>query len=495
MGTDFYDRYLKSDTDFITNIKENFNGSEIDEILYLINNYKKILIFGDVQSGKTGRIEKIRNDVFANESFDVVIIFGGTNINLSNQTRDRMNKTRTHKSNHLFLDSTGVKGLDAMSLKDDGCIVELNVKKDAYDIDNVIKFMSSIRSETKVLVIDDESDYASLNIANQKNEGSKIYSALTRIVKFENTRLCMFTATPYANIINQKENELCPEIIYKLKNPKEYTGNNFFLDHVDKVYITEFEKDGQSKERNIDSLYESIKYFIFNNALYNLRNEKRYFELLINIDLRKEAMDFYYDKISPYLKGVLFNKLNNWNMNVFKEFWKRQMFDQEIDLNDDELLVSLYKEMKSIRRYFSEGVKNIIKLYDKDNTYISPERNTMKEPHIIVSGALASRGFTFNNLLTELMINEPKGKNSADTLCQRARWFGYRADYSEYIRVITSKKILQSFYDIKTINDWIEGKMIKNVLEVNAKVKDDLIAVGRDFECTALTGGKKNVKQ
>jgi hypothetical protein len=309
MGTNFYERYLDANADFASKIKGNFNGCEIDEILYLINNYKKILIFGDVQSGKTGRIEKIRNFVFAAETFDVVIIFGGTNVNLSNQTRDRMDKTRTNNSNHLFLNSTSVKGHDAMSLKDNGIIVELNVKKDAHDIDNVIKFMSSIRDETKVLVIDDESDYASLNIANQKESGSKIYSALTKLVQFENTKICMFTATPYANIINQKENELCPEVVYKLKNPKEYTGNKFFLDYADKVYITGFEKNKQSQEENFDSLHESIKYFIFDSALYNLKNESRYFELLINIDLRTNEMDIYYEQVTSFLKGVLFDKL------------------------------------------------------------------------------------------------------------------------------------------------------------------------------------------
>jgi hypothetical protein len=43
------------------------------------------------------------------------------------------------------------------------------------------------------------------------------------------------------------------------------------------------------------------------------------------------------------------------------------------------------------------------------------------ESIILIGGVLISRGFTFENLLTEIMLNSPEIEASADTLLQRAR--------------------------------------------------------------------------
>jgi hypothetical protein len=56
--------------------------------------------------------------------------------------------------------------------------------------------------------------------------------------------------------------------------------------------------------------------------------------------------------------------------------------------------------------------------------------------------------------LTELILNASSEKNSIDTLLQRARWFGYRLDHTQYryMTVYLNKEIYQS---LKESNDAI----------------------------------------
>jgi hypothetical protein len=73
---------------------------------------------------------------------------------------------------------------------------------------------------------------------------------------------------------------------------------------------------------------------------------------------------------------------------------------------------------------------------------------------IIIGGHLVSRGYTFEKLYTTVMFNEPKEKNAADTLLQRARWFGYRNEIINDLSVYISEKTLHSFeecLDLQTL--------------------------------------------
>jgi hypothetical protein len=76
------------------------------------------------------------------------------------------------------------------------------------------------------LLIDDESDYASVNKSRIEKEQSAIAELIERI--YTKSKTCIFfqvTATPFANILsNIKYND-----IQLLTPSDEYTGSKFFL--------------------------------------------------------------------------------------------------------------------------------------------------------------------------------------------------------------------------------------------------------------------------
>ena len=57
--------------------------------------------------------------------------------------------------------------------------------------------------------------------------------------------------------------------------------------------------------------------------------------------------------------------------------------------------------------------------------------------HILVGGEVLNRGVTVEGL-TVTYMPRGRGTGQADTIQQRARWFGYKADYLGYCRVYLS---------------------------------------------------------
>jgi hypothetical protein len=76
------------------------------------------------------------------------------------------------------------------------------------------------------LLIDDESDYASVNNSRLEDEHSVIAEIIEKI--YEKSKICIFfqvTATPFANILSSAKYD----DIQMLMPSIEYTGSKFFL--------------------------------------------------------------------------------------------------------------------------------------------------------------------------------------------------------------------------------------------------------------------------
>jgi hypothetical protein len=64
--------------------------------------------------------------------------------------------------------------------------------------------------------------------------------------------------------------------------------------------------------------------------------------------------------------------------------------------------------------------------------------------HIVVGGEVLNRGVTVEGL-TVTYMSRGRGTGQADTIQQRARWFGYKADYLGYCRVYLSAQMAQLY--------------------------------------------------
>lgn len=69
--------------------------------------------------------------------------------------------------------------------------------------------------------------------------------------------------------------------------------------------------------------------------------------------------------------------------------------------------------------------------------------------NIYIGGAMLGRGLTLKGLTITYIIRTAKGVSAADTVQQRARWFGYKTKYLDLCRVFAVEKIIKEFQAIR----------------------------------------------
>ena len=189
----------------------------------------KGLVVGNVQSGKTANMAALMA-MAADYGWNMFIVLSGTIDNLRRQTQARFNDD--------FSENEGALKWESIDRPEIGIALDLqklDFKKNRYftvclknsvRLKRLIKWLHSDPNQTKnmrIIVIDDEADQAGVNTAIiDDNEKKEIYRLITNLVnqrndddtlpqeKFGAMNYIGYTATPYANILNDPR----PESLY-----------------------------------------------------------------------------------------------------------------------------------------------------------------------------------------------------------------------------------------------------------------------------------------
>ena len=234
------------------------------------------MVVGHVQSGKTANYSAlICKAADAGYKF-IVVIAGGIN-NLRNQTQERLDESfigsydgiqvgvgklsgnkRTHKPISLttrfqdFNKRDADKNSQGVNFDNSTSPVVLVIKKNTSTLKNVIQWLSKVYNNQKIsnhamLLIDDESDYASINTKKPEDDPTIINARIRELLSlFEKSVYVAYTATPYANIFidhkvdDERGKDLFPkDFIYALEAPDNYFGaRKIFLDTNFKHIVT-----------------------------------------------------------------------------------------------------------------------------------------------------------------------------------------------------------------------------------------------------------------
>ena len=265
------------------------------------------MVVGHVQSGKTANYSAlICKAADAGYKF-IVVIAGGIN-NLRNQTQIRLNEsfigqdkgiqvgagignTRKEKlpyslttSDADFNKHDADKNSQGLNFDNISVPILIVIKKNTNTLTNVITWLENqYRNQIAkhaMLLIDDESDYASINTKDEEDP-STINRKIRKLLSlFHKRAYVAYTATPYANIFidhqaGQKDvgRDLFPkDFIYALDAPSNYFGaRKVFLENNEKyiIQISDYLDDIPPKHKKEfelpsipDSLYEAIRLFI-----------------------------------------------------------------------------------------------------------------------------------------------------------------------------------------------------------------------------------------
>lgn len=474
----------------------------------------KGMVVGAVQSGKTANMGALISQC-ADNGWNFFIILGGMLENLRMQTEKRL--INDFSGNGMFnwvpLSSITNRNADPgqelsnldLSEKSSSkyiCVV-LKQKDRLNNLINWIKRDSANAKNMKVLIIDDESDQASINTKKiESGEQTIINKLINNLVNgIDGNQMCgamnyiCYTATPYANFLNDSsEDGLYPNnFITTLTPPKSYFGPQEIFGVADNDSM-----NGLSIIRNINfddekiindiingktdeipnNLKSAICWFLCSVSAFRFKKIKKPFSMLVNISYKTDYHSYVSNAINNWLsktdinqiidncKYVWETEINSFSYKTFRiEYPDYEMIDNIEDYPDfKEIEPYLIKLVEQRVNYihlnedysfkYSNGIHLCIDNYknnriNEENEYkriIYPEKKDlemMEAPaFIIVGGNTLSRGLTLEGLVSTYFFR--KGRQ-ADSLMQMGRWFGYRFGYELYPRIWMDEVTFEQF--------------------------------------------------
>lgn len=489
----------------------------------------KGLVTGSVQSGKTANMEGLVS-MAADYDWNFFIVLSGTIDNLRKQTRDRFIKDLKCCEGILWriLDFTGEdKSFAAEELKLNPLLGSKNFAqryvtvclKNKIRLEALIKWLyddPKRTSKLRIVVIDDEADQASINTAEitpeEEQERCVINQLIVNLVngkrsdgstpdvKFQAMNYISYTATPYANVLNESGVEsLYPkDFICTLPEAKEYFGAKviFGNDEQSCPGMGIVREISDSEEKMLKKIHKgvqhqlpgemknSIAWFICASAVLRIRGYKKSISMLVHTSAIQKEHFVIYDLIKQWI-GNTNEVLAQCEMIYQIEKDKVTIDDLKQANPDYGLLNSVTEEMPSFEEIMPElklllaNISNIMLNEDNqmnytkgihlcvdncsanreadEGTYLrivypTDEQVLMMEKapvFIVIGGNTLSRGLTIDGLVCTYFS---RNSNQADTLMQMARWFGYKKGYELLQRIWMTELVQQKFEALAKID-------------------------------------------
>lgn len=420
------------------------------------------LALGYVQSGKTTQMIALTAAAYDAGYRIVVALLGSTNLLLEQNERRFLDTLKVNSRNDFrWISVRNPKGRSdrgkiAENLEK-GRVIFIPVLKHTKRITNLAELLGELSIEDfPVLILDDEADQHSLNPKVNDDEEGKVYESIGKLRSSCPKHLYVqFTATPYAQLLLEPDDQLSPDFVEFLHPGQGYIGGReFFIDYADTVLRVIPALDEQPARGNVFELPRSLvtatANFIAGAAL-----------LLVNDPTAKcISMLVHSTHRNPVQESYLFllkRLLTKWKEVSIQDIPDEIVSERKTlvqagakDIEDSEFETKVKYVLNEVILWLLNSVSDVKKV------------NWNEGPiHILVGGNKLDRGFTVEGL-TVTYMNRPHS-DQIDTLEQRARAFGYRGDLLPYCQFFATKRsirilrgIVHTEYDLRSrLADWI----------------------------------------
>ena len=497
----------------------------------------KGLVIGNVQSGKTANMAALMA-MAADKGWNLFIVLSGTIENLRIQTQDRLLKDLTAATNVTWIPIDNVD--NAISSPYHLNMLHLDTHqnkrylmvclKNSTRLKNLLTWLQGDlknRSKLRILFIDDEADQAGVNAVSKikpsKNDPNEIErTAINKNIvalltnknsdfqtvktKFQALNYVAYTATPYANILNEQPG---PESIY----PEDFvaslgSSNLYFgpqqifglesssydgLNIVNNVTDVDFEMINKVHSRESlavpKSFEDSLLWFYCCLAIRRFRGSHKPVTMLIHTHSAQKCHDAIADLIQHWFKqfdGISFiqacekvycEQTANFTLDDLKDGYPNygrinDVQDYPLFKDISNILLSVFNE--KLNRImisdagdpkFSKGVHLCIDNCSYNYTGMDNEHIRLLYPKkeldfapgfIVIGGATLSRGLTLEGLVSTYFLRTVK---MADALMQMGRWFGYRVGYELLPRIWMREECKEKFKFLSEMDFELRQKM------------------------------------
>ena len=449
------------------------------------------MVVGHVQSGKTANYASLVCKA-ADAGYKFIVVIAGDKNNLRKQTQERLNDhfvgwngekqvgvgIGRDKRDKRPVSLTGLerdfnkRDADRASQVSnfDNVIVPilLVIKKNTRTLTNVTSWLRNQYknriSDHAMLLIDDESDYASINTRDE-NSPTRINEKIRELLSlFEKRSYVAYTATPYANILIDHKAytptlgaDLFPkDFIYALDAPTNYFGaEKLFVENPDK-HIIELDDHADifpsKHKKDLDvfelppSLKNAIRLFLINVSIRDLRGHtKKHNSMMIHCSRFTNVHQQIKFRAQEYIDKIKKDILSYGNLNDSEQYSKNVL-----QLKDT--YQTYYKDIefswKNVKKQMVKNIETIIvrEVHQKTPPHLRLSyEDSARTNAIVIGGASISRGYTLEGLSISYFL---RNTIYYDTLMQMGRWFGYRPGYDDLCKIFIPREVKDNFTDI-----------------------------------------------
>ena len=460
------------------------------------------LVVGRVQSGKTLSFSAVTAAAQDN-GYRLVVVLAGTQINLAEQTRDRLVndlRMRTNprrpwatKHNPSSQDAGAIRGV--LASWDDPAVPErdrhtyvLTVMKNGTRLANLTKLLGQLRDVIgTAIIIDDEADQAGLNTLVRRGRQSPTYAAILalRDALPRHTYL-QYTATPQGNLLISLIDLLSPNFAYVLRPGPGYVGGEDFFrsgggeDLIEVIPPGDIQDDDGPDPQPPASLHEAMRMFFLGVADYNADEGLENRSMMVHPSRLRDAHDLFF----KWVKAAA----SQWSLLLDDEGGRGQVLaDFRKSHADLKATVGTLRPFEELAPHLRQAMKQTrFEKVNSDGDSDLPWNETTS--WLLVGGQNLDRGFTVEGLTVTYM---PRGigVGNADTIQQRGRFFGYKRSYLGYCRLFLEAELREAYEQYvqheRSIHDWLLGGIaegtplnkLKRELRINKKLQPTRAAV------------------
>lgn len=335
------------------------------------------------------------------------------------------------------------------------------VKKNSKIIQRLLDDLQLLRrnrigsplDQVPTLLIDDESDQASINVNRAGGDGVQDRTATNSVIVdllklLPRAQYVGYTATPFANVFvdpNNEEDIFPKDFLVSLPRPADYMGVADFydldastLDEDSKPNERDYVRPVKGEDSDAANLQKAIDSFVLSGALKLFRQGEselkfRHHTMLVHSSARvlqhKALAQSVKDAFSRagYEGGAGLDRLQKLLEEDFRPVSVRRGEELAFPVDFDELAPFVADCLSEI----GDPAEAVL-ILNNMNREQTPDFDRQAIWKFVVGGTKLSRGYTVEGLTVSYYRRRAA---TADTLMQMGRWFGFRKGYRDLVRL------------------------------------------------------------
>lgn len=395
------------------------------------------LLFGNVQSGKTGQMFGIICKA-ADMGFPAFVLLTTDNVMLQQQTLERV--------------KADLKELCICGENDSGIFIENRLRKPSIIVlkknVRILRLWANVFASTgfmkgnQLFIVDDEADAASLNTLVNKGRQSSINKYLDSIKNGSSSSIYLqVTGTPQAILLQTMASGWHPYFTYYFSPGNGYLGGDFFFPKNEKADCISYIETIKQPERQVVLHHLAVSGQILASGGLTCN-------CLIHPSVRQAIHSKYERAVNVELDWCVKHIDDEFKVELEKQY--QTIKPQKSEKSDFETVYTIARDL------VQNGSVKVIVMNGKNN--IASEEYSYGS-NIIIGGNTLGRGVTFPSLHTIYYTRISK-KPQADTMWQHSRMFGYDRDPG-MMRVYIDEPLYKLFSDINATNNSIISQVEK----------------------------------